>query len=179
MRSRLQKRLDIQDTEEAHEREKAALEKDATTHVLNHLLIQIAVLRRAQTRGSDMEEFRTHRLQPHVMDIACTGGSRRCHKPASPRCKDRSDQSKPHKPMKTCCIVDLVEIIRKQIDEDKPQPRGDPGSSIMWISDSPLSGEITPTGSQEVRDIEIRLLYWSDWPRPAPLSLSGQDGVIT
>jgi len=43
------------------------------------------------------------------------------------------DESEPHMPMETPRIEDLVEIVRKQINEDKPQFRGVPGSSILKI----------------------------------------------
>ena len=112
MLTRLQKLLDEQ--EEAREREKAALEKDVVMRVQNQLLVQVEVLRRAWMRGS-YEKSRTHHSQPHAMDATCSGGNR-IHVPTL---RERSDESKIHKFTKTSHIEDLVEMVRKRIDEDK------------------------------------------------------------
>ena len=42
--AQLQKRLDEQEAEAAHEREKSVLERDAATRVQNQLLTQVEVL---------------------------------------------------------------------------------------------------------------------------------------
>ena len=39
-------------------------------------------------------------------------------------------------------MVEMVEMVKKRIDEDKPHSRGGPGSSILRISNSLLSEEI-------------------------------------
>ena len=46
------------------------------------------------------------------------------------------------KPTKAAHIEDLMEIVRKRIQEDKSQSRGGPGSSILNISDFSLSEDI-------------------------------------
>jgi len=56
------------------------------------------------------------------METACTEGSQKRCRFASPYLKERSDESEPHSPMKTPRIEDLVKMIRKQINGDKPRP---------------------------------------------------------
>jgi len=74
--------------------------------------------------------YRLHWRQPKTSSICIL------------RREKRSDESRPYKPTKTPCIEDVVEIVRKQIDEDNLQSRDGLGSSILRISDSPLSEEI-------------------------------------
>ena len=81
--------------------------------VHRRLLAQVEVLKRAQTRGSDMVESRTHPLLPRATDNAYTRDSRRSRISASPRREERSDESKPPIPTKTPRIKDLVEMVRK------------------------------------------------------------------
>ena len=50
----------------------------------------------------------------------------------------RVNLTSPQKP----CIENLVEMVRKRINEDKLQSHGGIGSSILRISDSLLSSEI-------------------------------------
>ena len=143
MLARLQKRLDAQEPEGACECEKVAIERDATTCVHNQLLAQIETLRRAQMRGSNAKESRTHLSQPRAVKTACIGSNRRRRRSAYPCHKELSDESEPYKPMKTPRTEDLMEMVRKRIKEDTPQPHSGPGSSIMRISGFSLSEEIT------------------------------------
>ena len=89
-----------------------------------------------------MEESYTHPSSPCTTSAAYNGDSRRHRRSASQRRKECSDESELPKPTKTPLIEDVVEVVRKRIVEDKPQPRGEPGSFIIQIFDSPLSEEI-------------------------------------
>ena len=92
------------------------------------------------TRDSDEESY-THPSHPYAMDTACIGGSRRRRRSVSLRHEECSNESEPTSPQKPY-IENLVEMVRKRIDEDKLQSHGGIGSSVLRISDSLLSSEI-------------------------------------
>ena len=111
-------------------------------HIHNQHLSQIETLRRAKIRDSDAEESHAHPLQPHATNTDCTGGSQR-HPRSACRCHEECfDESETPKLTKASHVEDLVEMVRKRIQEDKPQSRGGLGSFILQISDSPLSDKI-------------------------------------
>jgi len=86
-----------------------------------------------------MEESRSS--SPCMTDTP-SRGYHGLHRSVSPHRDENSDESEPPRLAKIPCIEDLVEMIRKQIYEDKPQSRGNQGSSILRISDFSLSKKI-------------------------------------
>jgi len=113
------------------------------------------VLQRVQMRGSDEEESCTHPSQLHATNTVGTWGSQRRRRFVSSHLEEHFDGTESPISKKTPRIEDLVEMVRKWIDEDKSHFSGGPRSLILRIYDSPLLEKIMSHGFKEVCDTEF------------------------
>ena len=144
MLASLQKQMEEQRAKANREREKAALERDATACVHNQLITQIEILRKSQsTRNQRAEGSRTPPSPPGTARATRTESSWRRNRTHSPSDNQHSENSGSYKAPKVSCIEGIEEIIRKRIEDASQHFRKEAEPCGLRTFDSLLSEEIT------------------------------------